>query len=320
MLTYQYAPIIITTLLLVILLSIILTVKRSKQNKERITQNFLDQIKLASGEELDDTDFHGKADGNLIERWNFYWGRKVKDAGLVDDEQMSDQQLGLLFLFIIVVIYGVMTLLFQNFGIGLIPIFSIITFTQQFFNSKIDKRNRIFDEQIPAFLSILKSNIQASETPERALVNAIDNTEDPLFRELKIAKSLTETGSFQVALNTLRKRTSNETLKFLCGCIELSSNVGSNLEDQIEVIEDMLDSNYRLKRKLQIAVSENTPLLIMSSVLIPGLFMFTYLANQQMRDFWFKNWISWAVFFLICLVYGGGIYLTDKVIKNTGKF
>ena len=65
---------------------------------------------------------------------------------------------------------------------------------------KAEKRQSVFDEQIPAFLSLLKSNIQAGETPERALMSAIDETDAPLYDELKTAKALIEIGSFQSAL------------------------------------------------------------------------------------------------------------------------
>lgn len=319
MFSYQYAPLIITAIILLIILSIVLAYIKTKESKERITQDFIEKLKVVSGEEYVPPTFSANKNGNLIEKWNYYWGSKLKYAGLVDDKY-TEHQIGSIIAFGLFVAYAVMTLLFQNYGIGLVPIASFIMFAQQFINMKIDAREKIFDEQIPAFLSILKSNIQANETPERALINAIENIDDPLFSELKIAKSLTETGSFQSALSTLRRRTNNETLKFLTGCIELSSAVGANLEEQIEIIEEMLESKTRLKRKLQVAVSENTPLLLVSAFLIPGLFLFTYLSNQQMRDFWFKNLTSWIVFFLICIIYGSGVILADKMIKKTAKF
>ena len=82
----------------------------------------------------------------------------------------------------------------------------------------------------------------------------------------------------------------------------------------------MLESNRILKRKLQTAVAQNKPLAILSAVLIPGMFIFTYLSQQQMRDYWFKVPISWLMFALVILIYLGGTFATKRIIKKVAEF
>ena len=55
---------------------------------------------------------------------------------------------------------------------------------------------------MPIFLSVFKANIRAGETAIRALSNAIDETDSPLYDELKPARALIDVGSFQSAIES----------------------------------------------------------------------------------------------------------------------
>ena len=134
------------------------------------------------------------------------------------------------------------------------------------------------------------------------------------------AKSLTEAGTFKSAIRQLRKQSKNQTLKFLCSCIELSTREGANLESQIVTIEKMLERKRALKRKLDLAIQENKPLLLVSSGLIPGLFILLYLTNEQTREFWFNSVASWIVFFLVIGIFSLGVWAANRIIKKTANF
>ena len=54
--------------------------------------------------------------------------------------------------------------------------------------------------------------------------------------------------------------------------------------------------------------------------MVPFLFIYTYLANEQMRSFWFKEPISWIAFILVMVIYGGGTLFVKYMIKKTGEF
>lgn len=184
---------------------------------------------------------------------------------------------------------------------------------------KVNKISKLLNEQVPSFISTLKSNVQANQTPEKAIIAAVDNTSEPLYSEIKIVKQLAETGSFNDAMQALRNKTTNETLKFLCSCVQLSAEVGSNLEEQLEVIEEIIIARKELDRKLDSAVAENKPLLYVSFSIIPGVFIFTYMINEASREFWFHGLISWVCFGIVIIVMMGAAYLANKFITKVKK-
>lgn len=316
--TYTYAslPIIITALFLIVVISVLVFFLRQQEKLRKQEEHFFQQLKYASGESRYISNDVPKISPH---KWNAFWGYKLKYSGMLS-EKYTDAQVGALMFLVFGFVYLGFSFLFKNFGVGVVPVATIYGALVYFASDKIKKKELIFEDQIPGFLSTLKSNIQANETPERALINAINTTSSPLYDELKIAKSLTETGTFQVALHTLRTQTKNRTLKFLCSCIELASSVGANLEEQITTIEIMLEKNRELKRKLDIAIAENRPLLFVSAAILPGLFLFMYFLSDIARSFWFHSLLSWVTFFAIIIIYGTGIFLTNRIIKNTSKF
>ena len=308
-------PIFISVSVVIILMIIFLYIRKMVLSKNKITDEFIQQVNFGIGI---GTDVFQVKHNDPFAKWNEYWGNNFKKAGMF--AKHSNSQIGLALFIILFSIYLVCAIVFKNFGIGLVPIISFLMFLNQILEGKTEKIQAIYDEQVPAFLSLLKSNIQAGEQPGPALLNAINDTDAPLRNELESAGKLIELGSITQALQELRSHTSNEVLKFLCGCIEISADVGANLEEQIETIEDMLESNRILKRKLQTAVAQNKPLAILSAVLIPGMFIFTYLSQQQMRDYWFKVPISWLMFALVILIYLGGTFATKRIIKKVAEF
>lgn len=244
-----------------------------------------------------------------------FWSKLLKPAGVVDPT--SDDRKNVMKIIMWVSGLFLITFLFTlNVMIALLPGIILIIGLIIYCKQKINAQERLIKEQIPSFLSALKSNIQSNETPERALVSAIDATAEPLYGELKIVKSLIETGTFETALSALRKRTNNEYLIFLCSCIELSTEVGANLEEQIEVIEKMIQDRQALTRKMDSAVAENMPILYVAGAAIPFLFIYMYFTNEQVRAFWFHSLLSWVVFVLIFIVCGIGGWAGNKVIKS----
>lgn len=319
---YQYIPLILTSVILLIFLAIIGLLYNQNKKARRLDREFMEQLEIASG--LSDADYleskrKSSEESNLFYKWNKYWGRTLIYSDLLKFN-LTDAQCGQLVIVFSLVIYLLFTIMFKNFGIGLIPVITALGFISMIAGSRIKSKEKIFEDQIPAFLSILKANIQANETPERALIDAIENTSDPLYSELSIAKALTEAGTFRDAISKMRKNSKNDTLKFLCSCIELSSQVGANLETQINTIEEILESNRALKRKLDVAISENKPVITVTSALMPGIFMFMYIFNEQTRDFWFHSLASWVVFFCAIIIFGAGVLITNRIINKTSQF
>ena len=320
---YAYAPLFITGFILIILFSVIFYILYQARKTSELDREFMLQLEKASG--ISDEDYIKQKEieknkKGIFKSWNKLWGRILLYSGILSKDKYTDQQAGQFVFVATILIYLLVCIMFNNYGIGMIPAVGFLFLLMYYGNNKISAKERLFEDQIPSFLATLKANIQANETPERALINAIENTDDPLFSELVIAKSLTEAGTFKSAIRQLRKQSKNQTLKFLCSCIELSTREGANLESQIVTIEKMLERKRALKRKLDLAIQENKPLLLVSSGLIPGLFILLYLTNEQTREFWFNSFASWIVFFLVIGIFSLGVWAANRIIKKTANF
>ncbi len=258
------------------------------------------------------------ANKSFDEKFTLFWSRLLKPAGLVSP--ISDDKRNAVILISINLIVFLITLLFTfNPLMAIIPPAMFTIGLYVYCASKVRSLKALLNEQIPSFLSSLKSNIQSNETPERALLSAITTTAEPLYSELEVVKSLIETGTFETALSALRNKTENEYLKFLCSCIELSNIVGANLEDQIVIIEKMITDKQDLNRKIDSAVAQNTPILYVAGVAIPFLFMFMYFTDASVRAFWFHSVLSWVAFFAVFVICGAGCWLGNKIIQGVRK-
>lgn len=319
---YAYAPLIITGFLVLIGLSISLYIIIQTKRMSQIDIDFMRHLEKSGG--ITDEQYLKEQEElrnkGIVNHWNNHWKKIFIESDWINNKDVKPEQLGSLVFFGALGVYVITSILLANFGIGIIFALGGLVLITLAGNSKIKKKQQIFEEQIPAFLSTLKANIQANQAPELALINAIENTNDPLYSELVIAKSMSETGSFKAAIIKLKKQTTNSTLKFLCSCIELASADGGNLEKPIQEIEKMLERRRGLKRKLSIAIQENRPLLLVSSGIIPGLFIFLYLVNPMAREFWFKSSFSWIMFALVFVIFGIGTTAANHFIKKTSNF
>lgn len=313
MFQYQHAPFIITLLFMTLWSLFFLWILYRKRRKQREKKKFIEQLNYAS---TSYTAFYEeeKLKRPISERWNYYWGDLLKKSEMVP-KGVSDQKIGTGMVLVPIVIW-IMFSFTGNPGIGIVPALGILLFISFHAKAKIKKKQEKLNDQIPSFIAALKSNVQANETPEKALINAINTTSSPLYDELEIAKALSATSTFTAALSRLRVETSSKELRFLCSCIELSSKLGANLEGQLTIIEEMMEANRDLNSQMDKAVADNKPLLYVSAAVLPIIFIFMYMTNEATRNFWFKNVISWVVFIFVIVLYGGAVFLSNKFIKD----
>lgn len=316
-LTYQNVPLIVTLLLASILFIVVLVILLRANKAKKEEKAFIDQLNMARNSAIYDSSY--QQEETAWQQWYNYWGKLLKDAEMVDSMQ-PNQSIGTALVAIPVVLWFLITIIAGNIGLGVIPGVVILFILKMVAENKVKAKQKRLEDQIPAFISALKSNVQANLTPERALIEAIDTTTAPLYDELKIAKNFAATASFGIALERLREETSSADIRFLCSCIELSSKLGANLEHQLEVIEAMIVERKELSRLLDAAIRENKPLMMVASGIIPFLFIYMYVVNEPTRDFWFVVPASWLVFLLVIILFGGAMTLSNKFIKELEEF
>lgn len=269
-------------------------------------------------EELLPTD--DKDDDSLAVKWSQYWHKRMIQAGMKRygnaDKNLAGRDA------IVLVIVAAVAIFVFSFNVIFAVLGGIIAIILANFYLGV-KANAIsanIDAQVPSFLAALKANLQANQTPERALLNVIEDLADPLYSELITTQSELRSGrDLQTAMDNLKERTSSEELKFLCSSIKLAASYGANLESHIDIIQETLVERQKLSHKLASAEKQATPSIVVSSAIIPGLFLFTYFISPTAQEYWFVQLESWIAFIIVAGFYGGGVFLSKKMVDNIKK-
>lgn len=208
------------------------------------------------------------------------------------------------------------TFLTKNPIAGLIPAIFLYVGVRIFAMFKISKKKSLMNEQIPAFVSTFKANIQANQHPQNAMINAIDNTASPLYDELARPKAIMEAGDFRPGIVNLRMNTENETLRQMASCIELASVSGSNIEEQIEIIEEIIEDKQSIERKKKLGINENKPLFFVAAAFVPISFFGSYFMSEMHRNYWFTTPLSYAIIIGVIIAMLISSWATWKVIQK----
>lgn len=215
-----------------------------------------------------------------------------------------------------VVAFTIVTLLSKNPIAGFIPLIFLYVGALAFALLKISKKKALMNEQIPAFVSTFKANIQANQHAQNAMINAINNTASPLYDELARSKSIMEAGDFRPGIVSLRMNTENETLRQMASCIELASVSGANIEGQLEIIEEIIQDKQKIERKKKLGINENKPLFFVAAAFVPVSFFGSYFMSDMHRNYWFTTPLSYAVVIGVIIAMLISSWATWKVIQK----
>lgn len=111
---------------------------------------------------------------NLVERWLLYW-RRIGQASGIQKYSARDNDLPRDVFFAGLVVAIAVSFIFKNVFAG--PAGAIILFylVGVYGKNKYNSSQEKLQDQIPSFLFALKANIQANETPVRAILKVVDN-------------------------------------------------------------------------------------------------------------------------------------------------
>lgn len=310
MIGYEYIPHFATAIFLIIMSVLFIYFIRSIISKSRNDEKFYKQLE----QNLNPT--------NEIEVKESRFAKATKKlpelmikAEIVDkNKPIADLQRRMTL--ILALLFTMFTFFFRNPMGGFLITALIYMGIQSFALYRISKKRNIMNEQIPAFVSTFKANIQANQHAQNAMIRAIDSTASPLYDELVHAKSIMEAGDFRPGIIALRRSTDNETLRQMASCIELASSSGSNIEPQIEIIEEIIKDKQIMERKKKLGVNENKPLFIVAGLFVPVSFIGSYIMSEMHREFWFKSILSWLILIGIIIATGISMFATWKIIQS----
>lgn len=277
--------------------------------------------KTAYDEQLADliateTDEEGSTKVTLVTRWNRYWSERFKAMGWAKYNS-KESSAGRDILVVGLLIAVVAGLFIRNIPGGIAIAAVALYVIGSFMKSRSSKQSDVLNAQLPGFLFALKANIQANETPERAVLKVVDNMPKPLYDDLVIVKSrILANSSFRDALEDLASKTSSRDLQFLCACMIQATTTGANLESQITVIQHVLEARRKVSDELAKAIRSAMPAIYIASVVIPGAFIFSLFFDANAANFWFKEPISWAALAGVVAFYTVGVWLSKKLVDN----
>lgn len=323
--SYGYAPILISVVVGLLALTLFFIIIRNRLTKDKVSEKFKEQLK----EIYEDSPTNIQADvslfatkkakGNIVKRFIFYFGEQLIEAKMAQSSAKPGF-VALKILLMVLAVYVIACVVLGNFGVALIVPVVIMVATHAIAVNKIKRQKSVINDQLLPFINMLKSNIQSGQTTERALIEAIESTNSPLYDELEVAKNLTEVGTFTTAIQKLREITSDPTLKFLCGCIDLSTTVGANLETELDTIINILKGKQKLQRQIDKSISDLKSLTKIAPILVIGLFFATYFMGEQYSSFWFVEPLSYPIFAVLIVVMLGGNWIASKLIKKMEEF
>lgn len=259
---------------------------------------------------------NAEKDTGILSKWSKYWDAQFKELGWAryNENPLKAGREVLIAVGAFALIGSVATM---NFFIG--PVIAVVlVFAASYIIKMITgKKAEKIGHQLPGFLFALKANIQANETPERAILKVIDAMPSPLYDDLVIVRNhILANSTFREALEDLSQKTASRDLKFLAACMIQATNSGANLEGQIVTIQKVLDQRQIITDEINKAAKSASPSMWAASIAIPATFIALFFGDANAQSFWFVNPISWALFALIIGLWIAGILLSRRLVTN----
>lgn len=299
----------LTALIMLLAVLIYYSIKR---NKDQVSYD--EQL-----EELLQDDFTPDLSGtkvSLSKRWNTHWGGLFQDAG-IGRYSVENNAAGRDMLLLGVGSGVVGTALTGNIIVGLLLPVAAIFAVSMIFKMKSNKKADSLNLQLPGFLASVKSSLHAADSNERAMLKSIDAMPSPLYDELQIVKHrLLANGTFSESLQELKETTTSRDLRFLSSCMIQASLSGANMIEQIDTIQNSLEERRRINDEIKKAERTVQPAILLSTLVIPGLFLGSYFMDATAREFWFVDILSWAAIGVTIGLYIIGMLLTRKQINK----
>ncbi len=124
-------------------------------------------------------------------------------------------------------------------------------------NWRGQRRLRIFDQQLPEILDMLKASLDAGHTLQRALLATVEECADPAAGELRIVLEQNRLGvPLARALEYMLERMPDENLRFLVVAIKIQTDVGSSLAGIINQLARTIRDRQRLEMKVRMLTAQ----------------------------------------------------------------
>lgn len=249
--------------------------------------------------------------------WTGFWLRLYNNTGRI---ATSPAQPGRLAIIGALIMFGVGFLVWPRdviAGIGFAAGFLVCLRIYFLFEAK--RRMKTLEKQLPQLISGLRANLQASQTPQAALMNVAEEMPSPLGDELKALRNDIEVNvPLEEALDRMAQRVPSREIKFLVSAIQIAIASGADLDPQLIVIQTVIDNRTKMRQKLASAIAEVQPALLVSGIMIPAAFIFSLYSDPSNKTFWFSfNGLVAAG--VVAALYAAGMLISKKLVNGVEK-
>lgn len=179
-----------------------------------------------------------------------------------------------------------------------------------------ERRITALNKQLPTLLAGLRASLQATLTPQQAIIAQADEIASPLGDELKILRAeISVNISLDTALSNLALRVPSRELKFLMSAIRIAITSGTDLDPLIAIIQTIVVQRARIANHLASAVAQVQPSIWVTGVMIPAGFAFSYLSSESNKAFW-GTLPGLVAAGIVSLLYGLGLFISKKQIDR----
>jgi tight adherence protein B len=150
----------------------------------------------------------------------------------------------LLAMWLIAIVLG--SVIFAVFGLGVPLIVRSVIFR------KLERRRKLFAEQLPDNLQVLASALRAGHSFVGALSVVIDDADDPSRTEFRRVVADEQLGiPLEDAIRSVVKRMGNEDLEQVALVAALQRQTGGNMAEVLERVTDTIRERFELRRMVQ---------------------------------------------------------------------
>lgn len=189
----------------------------------------------------------------------------------------------ILFHFVAVVALGLLSFaFFGNLLVTVIVIAAATIVPLLYVDYLINRRKRLFHDQLPDILSLLSGSLRTGYGLLQALSLVADEVAAPASTEIKKALAETNLGlPLEEALDSMAARIGSEHLNWAIMAIKIHNEVGGNLATLLDTLASSVRERDRISRQIKVLTSEGRLSAIILFVLPILLAAFFYFANRQ---------------------------------------
>lgn len=259
-------------------------------------------------------EFQEDDDSEKKETWSSYWHSLATRTGAVPS---SPESSGRIIMIMMILAFGVGALVWPgSIVVGIILAGIVPVLARLWYMFQIKKRSKKLDSQLPVLVSHMRATLQANQTPRDSILSVIGDMPYPLRDELEILRSEVNVNiPLETALENLALRVPSREMKFLVSSVGIAIQSGSDLDPQLQIIEEIMGQRSRLAQKLASAVAEVQPSIYLSAIFVPAGFIYSYVSSEVNREFW-GSFLGILALGAVLALYIAGLFLTRKIVNN----